>query len=185
MGSLLDGLLPVYDFRTRYTRRIAAEPGRVWDALSAFTYAELPVTRLLMGVRTAGRARLDGPVALSSMPRLALDEGREAVVGQVAKYWRPRPMTGPGETRTADGFTAFDEPGWAKGAMGLRLTPLLEGGTLLAAETRVRATDAAARRAFAPYWLLIRVGGAGFIRFEMLRAIARRAESARTVTGRG
>jgi uncharacterized protein YndB with AHSA1/START domain len=185
MDSLLDGLLPVYDFRTRYTRHIAADPGRVWDALTTFTYAELPVTRLLMGVRTAGRAKLDGPVALTSMPVLALDEGREAVLGQVAMYWRPRPPRGPAETRTAEGFTAFDEPGWAKGAMSLRLAPLPEGGTLLAAETRVRATDTAARRAFAPYWLFIRVGGAGFIRFEMLRAVARRAESARTVTGRG
>jgi hypothetical protein len=41
---------------------------------------------------------------------------------------------------------------------------------------RVRATDATARRAFAACWLLIRAGGAGFIRLEMLRAIARRAE---------
>ena len=59
--------------------------------------------------------------------------------------------------------------------MSYQLCPLPGGQTLLAAETRVRATDATARRAFAASWLLIRAGGAGFIRLEMLRAIARRA----------
>ena len=39
-------------------------------------------------------------------------------------------------------------------------------------------TDPASRRAFAPYWFLIQVGGAGLIRLELLRAVARRAESA-------
>ena len=60
----------------------------------------------------------------------------------------------------------------------LQLTPLAGGGTLLAAETRVLATDPAARRAFARYWRLIRAGG-GLIRLELLRAVARRAEQAR------
>jgi hypothetical protein len=73
-------------------------------------------------------------------------------------------------------FAAFAEPGWAKGAMSFQLTPIAEG-TLLAAETRVRLTDPASRRAFAPYWFLIQAGGAGLIRLELLRAIARRAEA--------
>ena len=85
-------------------------------------------------------------------------------------------MPGPHSTTSPEGFAAFTEPGWAKAAMSFQLCPLDGGQTLLAAETRVLATDATARRAFTPYWLLIRAGGAGFIRLEMMRAIARRAE---------
>ena len=180
MDWIIDQLLPGCDFRSRYARRIGAEPAQVWTALHALSYRELPVTRLLMAARTGGQTRLRGPVAESSLLQvLAQDEAREMVVGGVGKFWRPRPVAGPRSTRTAAGFAAFAEPGWAKGAMSFQLSPLPGGQTLLAVDTRVCATSTAARRAFAPYWLLIRSGGAGFIRLEMLRAVARRAERLR------
>ena len=114
-----------------------------------------------MSVRTAGRARLDGTLAEGlRMPVLGQAEAREAVLGQVARYWTPRPAAGPAASRTPEGFARFAEPGWAKAALSLQLTPLPGGRTLLAAETRVLATDLAARRAFARYWRLIRAGGA-------------------------
>jgi len=49
-------------------------------------------------------------------------------------------------------------------------------GTLLSTETRVVATDARTRRAFAAYWFLIRPGS-GAIRRELLQVVARRSES--------
>ncbi len=132
-----------------------------------------------MAARSGGRARLVGPVIQAPPLRvLGRRETQEAVLGAVAKFWLPHPVVGPDSTATPEGFAAFGEPGWAKGAMGFQLSPLPGGQTLLAAETRVRATDPAARRALAAYWLLIRAGGAGLIRLEMLRAIARRAERA-------
>ncbi|MEW9552506.1 hypothetical protein [Nonomuraea sp. NPDC050783] len=177
MERLIDQLLSADDFRTRYTRRIAAEPAQVWAALHAVTHDELPVTRLLMAARSAGRTHLSGPILQTGpIPLLGRQEAREVTAGKVAKFWRLRPTPGPDSTTTPEGFAAFAEPGWVKAAMSFQLSPLPDGRTLLAAETRVHATDAAARRAFAPYWLLIRTGGAGFIRFEMLRAIAHRAE---------
>jgi hypothetical protein len=176
MDWILDRLIPTYDFRSRYTRRIAASPDAVWEALHAVTATELPVTRLLMGIRSAGRSRMSGPMTevLSSVD-LGRHEGREAVGGMVAKFWRLRPEYGPDETADPAGFAAFSEPGWAKAAMSFQLSPAGDG-TLLAAETRVRATDPASRRAFAGYWLFIRAGS-GLIRHEFLHAIARRAES--------
>jgi hypothetical protein len=179
MGWLIDELIPRWDFRSRFDRTIAAEPAAVWTALHTVTYRELPLTRLLMTVRTAGRAKPDGTVAEGlRMPVLGHAEAREAVLGQVARYWTPHPETGPAWSRTPEGFARFAEPGWAKAAMSFQLTPVPGGQTVLAAETRVQATDATARRAFGRYWLLIRAGGAGLIRLELLRAIARRAESA-------
>ena len=183
MDWLLDQLLPGYDFRTRYTRRIAAPPAQVWAALDALTYRELPVTRLLMTARSGGRARLGGPVVQAlPLPVLGRRAGREAVVGAVAKFWQPHPVSGPRSTVTPEGFAAFTDPGWAKAALSFQLSPLPGGQTMLAAETRIRATDTAARRAFGAYWLLIRAGGAGLIRLEMLRAIAHRAERAQPAT---
>lgn len=178
MSWILDRLMPAYDFRTRYTRRIAASPAAVWDALQAVSATDLPVTRLLMNVRSLGRAPLSGPfVANAPVPTLASEPGREVVNGAVAQFWRFRAPAAPVAPGDAGAFAAFTTPGWAKAAMSFQLTP--DGdGTSLAAETRVVATDEAARRAFARYWLLIRLGGAGFIRLELLRAIARRAEAA-------
>jgi hypothetical protein len=175
---LIDDLLPTYDSRTRYTRRVPTDRARVWRALHEVTYRELPVTRLLMGIRSAGRARLSGSVVgATAMSELGRREEHELVMGGVARYWQPRPTKGPGSTTTMAGFAEFTEPGWVKAAMSVHLLPATDG-TLVVAETRVLATDARARRLFAPYWLLIRVGGAGFIRLEMLRAVGRRAVAA-------
>jgi hypothetical protein len=55
MDWILDRILPRYQFRTRYTRQIGAPPDAVWSAALAVTSEELPVTRLLMKLRTAGR----------------------------------------------------------------------------------------------------------------------------------
>ena len=49
-------------------------------------------------------------------------------------------------------------------------------GTVLSTETRVVATDPRTRRAFGAYWFIIR-GSSSTIRREVLRVIARRAET--------
>jgi hypothetical protein len=175
MDWILDRLLPSYDFRSRYTRHIAAPPRQVWQAMHELTAEELPITRLLMGIRSAGRSRPTGRlVERIALPALARDPDREAVNGAVARYWRFKPRQAPPWTASPEGFRDFAEPGWAKAAMSMQLVAV-PGGTRLAAETRIRATDAASRRRFAAYWLLIAAGG-GLIRLEWLRAIARRAE---------
>jgi hypothetical protein len=174
MDWILDRMLPRYQFRTRYTRTIAAPPEAVWAAALAVTADDLPVTRLLMKVRTAGRSRMAGPLLKTmAIPELGRSDGREVMLGEVAKFWQPRPTRrrmGP------DAFASFREPGWAKAALSLQFRPNATG-TELAVETRVEATDGQSRQKFAVYWAFIRLGGAGFIRLELLGAIARRAEA--------
>ena len=60
-------------------------------------------------------------------------------------------------------------------AMEFRLTPSV-GGTRLSCETRVAATDPAARRRFAAYWLIVGPGSSA-IRWELLTAVALKAEA--------
>ncbi|WP_242901609.1 hypothetical protein [Actinomadura terrae] len=176
--TALDEVMPAPDFRSRYTRRVDADPATVWDTMLTLSAEELPVSRNLMRLRSAGRTRLKGPLLESfPTPTLLVDEGTELVKGKIAKFWRVQPELAPVEPGDAAQFTAFTAPGWAKVALSLRVDP--DGaGSVLSFETRVRGTDAFARRAFAPYWTLIRAGGAGFVRLEILGTIARRAERA-------
>jgi hypothetical protein len=177
MDWILDRLLPHYEFRTRYTRQIAAPRDAVWVAVCSVTAEDLPLTRLLTRLRSVGSSRMTGALLdAPPVPELARREGQEIVLGRVAKFWRLRPIRGPRQTGDPAVFTTFAEPGWAKAAMSFQLTPA-PGGTLLAIETRVKATDQTSRRLFGAYWTLIRLGGAGFIRLELLRAVALRAEN--------
>ena len=73
-------------------------------------------------------------------------------------------------------FKGLANPGVAKAVMNFRIEEATEGACFVFTETRVHATDAAARRRFAPYWAIIRPGS-GFIRRMWLRAIKHRAES--------
>jgi hypothetical protein len=184
-ASLLEGLLPRYDFNEAHARVVAAPPDRVFEALKAVTLEEMPLVRLLFALRSLP-ARLAGGRGL---PRakdtplftqmvdfgytvLAEDPGREVVAGVVAQMWK----RGGQAASIADGgaFVAFDRPGYVKVAMNFLLVEQ-DGGTRIETETRVLATDANSRKGFARYWRLIRPGS-GAIRRAWLRAIARRAE---------
>jgi hypothetical protein len=57
-------------------------------------------------------------------------------------------------------------------------------GTLLSTETRVHATDAATRRAFRRYWLLVRAGS-GLIRRDILSAVHTVGRDVATTRGEG
>jgi hypothetical protein len=95
---------------------------------------------------------------------------RELALGVVGRFWTPG---GERVTLDADGFRAFDRPGYAKAVWDFRLTPE-HGATRLSTETRVWCLDAASRRSFRRYW---RVVGpfSGLIRMALLRAVLREA----------
>jgi hypothetical protein len=143
---------------------------RVFAAVREVTLADMGTFRLLARLRGI-RAPIDRPVvefALASGWYVLADEpGVELVLGAIGQPWRLR----GGDTPGGD-FAAFDRPGYAKLAINWRLD-----GTTLSTETRVLATDAAARRRFRRYWMAIRPFS-GLIRRVWLRAIERRAESA-------
>jgi len=184
--SLLDAVLPAPDHATRRAVTVRAPAKVVFAAVESVSAGDLPVMRILMGVRMLP-ALLRRPAVPRPRPTsliedmcangfaiLARDEGTELVIGAVGQFWKPS----GGRTFTitdAAAFSSFDEPGYARAAMTLRCEPVTPGTTRLYTETRVDTTDAAARRAFGRYWFLVRAGSQ-LIRVEMLRAIRRRAE---------
>jgi len=107
---------------------------------------------------------------------LAERSGDEVVAGTTGRFWTIRELANMERPAGLDAFTAFDRPGWAKGAICIRIERLDDGSTNLVTETRVQCVDEGARRRFALYWTLIEFFS-GWIRRDMLRAVARIAES--------
>jgi hypothetical protein len=177
--------LPQFDFRERHARSIAAPPAVVDEAVRAVTIRDMPLARLLFVLRAAPR-RLSGKrsrfgeidiplvgLALDVVFGVLEDEpSEELAIGMIGQPWR---LTG-GESRrfrSPEEFAAFAEPGFVKAAMNFRFVPT-GAGTLLTTETRILATDAASRRRFRRYWLVIQPGS-GLTRRSWLRAAERRA----------
>jgi hypothetical protein len=124
-GSLLEDLLPRYDFDEVHTR-VVAPPDRVFEAVKAVTLDEMPLVRLLFALRSLP-ARLAGGRGLPQakdeplfaqmvefgFTGLAEDPRREVVAGVVAQLWK----RGGKAASIADGgeFVAFDRPGLCEG----------------------------------------------------------------------
>ncbi len=166
--SELDRVFPQWDFRERHATRVDAPPERVFDAVRKVTLAEMGTFRVLARLRGI-RAPADRPVLELATPAwslLAEDPGRELVLGAVGQPSRAR-----GGARPAGDVRSFALPGYVKMAISWRLD-----AATLSTETRMLATNEAARRKFRRYWLVIRPFS-GLIRRVWLRAIKRRAQT--------
>lgn len=181
--QIIDDFLPDWDFHEEHGCRIDAPASQVRAALLAITPRELPLSCVMLALRLAPAAIVARrwPVGLDR-PWIELlvefgfvelaNREEEIVFGAIGQFWRLReemvPLADP------EAFARFKEPGFAKGAMNFRIVEET-GATRLTTETRVKATDARARRSFRPYWIPVRAIGS-MMRLEMLRAVARRAQ---------
>ena len=186
-ATLLGRLMPAADQQEVHTIRLSAPPEQVWAALQAITYRDLPLMRLLMGARGlpsrlgrgGGGMPLDEPL-LALFRRMGFvtvveEPGVALAMGAAAQFWRLSPAPAP-DIRDGADLLSFNSPGYAKAVMSFEIAPDGAGSRLLT-ETRVQATDAAARRSFRLYWLVIRAGS-GLIRRGILRAVQRRCVAA-------
>jgi len=175
-GTLADEFLPVCDVVMRHAVSVAAPAPAVWAALHRADFAGAWYVRALLmlrGLRRPGRVRrltLDRLVAGGFMP-LGEQPGREIALGLVGRFWLPsggRMKVAPAE------FRSFAEPGHAKVVWTFAVEAEGPATTRLVTETRVACVDAASRRRFRLYWLVVRPFS-GLIRKAMLGAIAREA----------
>ncbi len=188
----LDDWMPAWDVVERHETLVRAPRDRAWSAVRTLDLSRSPVVRTLFALRSLpglfarrGRRRALGATLddLLRMGFVLLEErpGEEVVLGLVGKFWRP---SGCIRRVTPEELRAFAEPGWAVAAWNFTLNPAGDGAVRVATETRVRCTDAASRRRFRAYWLLVGPFSA-LIRREMLRAIRRTAEDGTTQGGSG
>jgi len=185
----LDDLVPRPEHATHQSRVIAAPASVVWDELQGLGATSLPVTMVLAGFRflpslltARGRRRVIGGtfVELVPMPLLSSEPAEAMVFGGLLQPWRLTGGQKPPVLAAAE-LRAWAQPGWAKAAMEFRLTEGADG-TTLRTETRVATTDPRSRRLFARYWIFVRAGSS-IIRWEVLAAVARRAEARARVAG--
>ena len=167
MLSLADAL-PVYHHNERHTIRVSATPERALAAAREARLEDVPLISLLFKLRGL-RAAPRGPLwdALLAQGFQTLGEDTLVLVG--------RPWSAGGSLRGVDNFVGFAEPGYAKVALDLRAVPDGDGARL-ETETRIYLTDAAARRRFRAYWLVVRPFS-GLVRRSWLKAAKRRAET--------
>jgi hypothetical protein len=185
---LLDEVLATWDFRESHDIRVRRSPETVYRSLREVTPRETHITSALFAVRLLPsiirrrpRPRFDPDLPLidqfinAGFKLLAETPGEEMVAGVIGRFWKA--TAGPmADFHDREDFVRFQEAGYAKAAINFSVEAI-DDGTRLASETRIRATDAAARRSFGRYWLLIGIGSAT-IRRSWLRAIKRRAEGA-------
>lgn len=185
MPSTLDRFIPEYRHNEVHETVIAASPERVLRAVEELTVKEMPLTVILMGIRSLPARLLGKPVRPGGADRPVLEvaqrggflllsrEPREVVLGVVGRFWKPAAdvvrLSSPEE------FLAFSEKGYAKGAVNFSLDEAGSGKVRLRTETRVLPLGKAAARRFALYWFFVHPGSA-LIRQVWLRAIRRRAE---------
>ena len=159
--------LPVYHHREHHSIWIDAPPDVALAAARATRPEDVPLVSMLFRLRGLRSGR-DTPIWTSMQSRgfRLHDPETLTLIG--------RPWTRGGSLRAGDDFLGFSEPGYAKMAMDLRALPDGEGARL-ETETRVFLTDAAARRRFGAYWVVVRPFS-GLIRRRWLHAAKQRAE---------
>lgn len=166
---LLDRYLPTYDATQRRHAVVDADAETTYEAIltadlmrSGRLVAALGGLRVLparIGARLRGVEKPPAPesmtfadVAETDWVRLAERPGEELVLGAVGALWKP---VIEWREIDPDEFERFEEPGYAKLAIGLSVRSYGEDRSLLTYEARTRATDPDSRRRFLRYWRLI------------------------------
>lgn len=185
---LIDSFAPEFDATEVHRIAINASRQTVYESLWTADLGGSNVIKLLMFLRSIPgllsqrpqSSPRDSRVTLNTLITsgfglLAEKASDEVVLGVTGRFWRP---TGNlSAFRRAD----FDQPvppGFARGVWNFCLSESLDGRTILQTETRVVCGDAASRREFRAYWLVVRPFS-GLIRLIMLRNVRNAAEKGR------
>jgi hypothetical protein len=182
---LIDEFLPDYDVVEHHAVDVDAPVDEAYRAVKELDLARSPVVLALLFVRGLPhlftgavkpklRLQLDDIVE-SGFVVLGEEPDRELVLGVVGKFWQ---LSSGVHRIDPEEFTAFDEPGFAKGAWNFLVRERDGGGSRVETETRILSSDDEARRQFSRYWWLIGRFSA-LIRRIVLGQIKREAETAK------
>lgn len=174
--------IPAPDVCERHELTVHAPADLTFEVAEQFDMMSLPTVRAIfrMRERLMGSARVALPrrqaffanAGAMGWGLLAHRPGREHVMGAAAQPWLPNVEF---EAVAPERFEGYCAPDRVKIAWSVETEPLGPAHTRLATETRVVATDEAARRKFLHYWHRARIGIV-VIRLLLLPAIRREAE---------
>jgi hypothetical protein len=180
---LLDRFIPEYDVAERHHVRVKApaavtlaSAAQVSLAQSAIVRAIFRTRELVMGSQTtrstAAPQGLLAQVKSLGWGVLAETPGREIVMGAVTRPWEADVVF---RALAPDEFASFAEPEYVKIVWTLRADPAGPAESVFRTETRVIATDAAARSRFRRYWAFVSPG-IRLIRWLILGPVKAEAE---------
>lgn len=173
--------IPRPDVQERHEIVVGAPAALVFETAAHADVQSLPLVRAIFQIRS--RLLGDTPVLRKARglvaETLALGWGvleyvheRVLVMGASARPWETNVTFDPIPPEL---FRTFRDPGLVKIVWTLEVEPLAPALTRFTTDTRVEATDAAARRKFRWYWRAFGLGVV-LIRVMLLRAIKREAE---------
>lgn len=180
-SRLIDQFMPAWVADTSHEILIHAPAGLVFDVAEHFDIQSLPLVRAIFWLRgmIMGAARTSRrPAGLVEETKslgwreLARRPGRLLIMGAATQPWNAN-VTFTGISQ--EDFAVYDEPDRVKIVWTLEAVPIEPALTLFRSETRVVATDAAARAKFLRYWRFARLGIV-VIRWLHLPALRREAE---------
>ena len=186
---LIDEFLPRYDVSERHHMEVRTSPEAAYAALLVADFSGSRLLPVLLALRAVPAVLLRGPrhwrMGLRRAPltlatlesqgfvQLAAAPASEVVFGLEGRFWT---LDGGRCTPPAAAFKATaPQPGTARAVWNFAFATLGPTRTLVTTETRVLCADAATRRRFLAYWILIRPGS-GLIRRAMLRQLRDVAE---------
>jgi hypothetical protein len=196
IAAYAEDLLPSFDVSDKVGVRVAADPERTWEALMEVDLIELgrraPLVGVLGGLRALPEVIANAvhgerpvkpprPMTLGALPSLPMTDGGwlllgerpgEIALGLIGKFWRP--VIEFAAVADAEGFRAFDQPGFAKTVYDLAVTDLGDSTTLLSGSMRTATTDEHARAWFRRYWTF----GVGSGAHVLVRALLEAARDA-------
>lgn len=180
---LIEQFMPQADYRERHETIVRAPADVVFDVAQHFDLQSIPLVRAIFWLRAVvlGAQRPTAGLFASGLVaetkqlgwgELALDPGRELVMGATAQPWKADVTFA---AVPADRFRDFAGPDLVKIVWTLEAESLGPALTRFRTETRVLATDAAARRKFRRYWRIFGIGIV-MIRWLLLPALRRESE---------
>jgi hypothetical protein len=178
----IEQFIPAWDVRTCHETIVQAPAATVFAVAEHFDLQSIPLVRAIfwlrgkiMGASKSPPRRPAGLVAETKSlgwGELARQPGRELVMGAVTQPWVADVKF---TAVPPDDFLGYAESGRVKIVWTLEAVPIEPTLTLFRTETRVRATDMAAREKFWRYWRFARLGIL-LIRWLHLPALRRAAE---------
>lgn len=179
--TLLDDIMPEYQFFERHSARIHAGREEVMRAIRQSTFGDmkslvalLKIRRAVLRIHDNGVFLQDRPVldAFSASGYLSGESEHEIVMAGGADVRAQRPI----KVRTLQEFADYRMPGGIKMAFDFNVEDAGGGWSIISTETRVLALGDSTRRGMGCYWRLI-VPGSGLLRRQWLAGIKKRAES--------
>lgn len=164
-----------FHFNEKHSILITASPAKVSALIPKMNASESWIIRTLLALRGIPAGTSKGIEGWKKMGFVVLEHqvDKEIILGLIGQFWK---ISGKIQHVTAEEFTSFADPDFAKATWNFVVTKQNGNQVLLETETRIYCPDEKVRKKFKRYWFFIQPFS-GLIRMQMLKIIKRKAEA--------